>query len=291
MRTLVLSVSILVSSCKSMPSVKEDVSADQSRKTSHFVIRWQPGMATDAEVDAVQARAEASHARFSELLGRDRMPNQLLSIRLKGDAMRGEMPTVSPDSGELILVRFPGVGGGYEAALSHELMHQIRWHLWTNPKLQTDAFLFVEEGLAEALATEAGYPSKGFPTYGFPVSIAAGTWLKSDRALPIPNLIRNHKALNFRCMPQAYTLRLSFMMYLRERFGLAPLIRLGYWPEPLRAEHIEKALGADLESVAGDWKAWAMRQYDSEMDAAQQSTSFLTKTPIRYFEVCASDVG
>jgi hypothetical protein len=238
----------------------------------------------------VRERAEASYGRFSQLLGQARMPARTLDVRLKGDAQRGQMPTVSADAGELILVRFPGPEGGYEASLSHELMHQIRWELWTNPKLQTSAFLFVEEGFAELLAVEAGFPSTGFPTYGFPLAVAAGTWLHSNESLPIPNLISNHAALNFRCMPQAYTLRLSFMLYLRERFGLQPIVRLAYWSQALRPEDIEQVLGVNLEVLSLEWTAWAIRKYENVKDAKEQSKMFRTNTPIQYFEVCGPEV-
>lgn len=132
---------MLVLACKTAPSPVPAGSTDHSRATHHFVIRWTSSAATEGEVDAVEARAEGSYARFSQLLGHERMPKRILGVRLKGDAQRGEGSTVSTEAGELVLVRFPGPGGGYDASLSHELMHQVRWDMWTNPKLQTDAFL------------------------------------------------------------------------------------------------------------------------------------------------------
>lgn len=292
----IVAVTVWTMACQSGPRVlptsstaEQGTNTSRTITTAHFVIHWQPAETTDAEVKAVQDRAELAYSRYSQLLGAQRMPTKPIAVRLNGDAEGGRGSTVSTEAGELILVRFPGPGGGYEASLTHELTHQIRWALWTNTKFQTHAFLFIEEGFAEILATEAGLPSQGFPTYGFPVAVAAGTWLKSNQALPLQDLVRRHAALNFRCMPQAYTLRLSFMTYVREKYGLEPIVRLAYWPEPLRPEDIEQVLGASLDTLASHWKAWLERQYAATKDADEQSAAF-RQSPIRFFPVCGPDV-
>jgi hypothetical protein len=256
--------------------------------TPHFTLAF-PGE-PESVAEAVGARAEEAYARLHALLGAARMPAGRLSLRLAGEGGPGQYPTVDAKTGEILLFRYPGPGGGYEASLAHELVHALRWSLWTDPARQTDAFLFLEEGFAEILAAEAGFPSGGFPTFGFPAAVAAGAWLKSGRDLPIPELVRRHTALNFRCMAQAYPLRLSFMSYLRQRFGLAPLIALAYAEAPLRPEDLERAFGAGLAALAADWRAWALREHEAVADADAQAKAYLERTPIRYFDVCGADV-
>ena len=264
--------------------------AEHSLETPHFLIRWADGAATDAEVAAVRDRGERALARYHELLGPERLPTGRLGVILEGDAKHGEVPTVSMDTGDLLLFRFPGVGGGYEAPLAHELMHALRWRLTKDPARATDTFLFVEEGFAETMAVEAGFPSLGFPTFGFPVAVAAGTWIESGQDIPLADLVRHHGALNFRCMAQAYNLRLSFMTYLRQRVGLEPLIRLAYASEPLRPEALERVAGEDLSALGQHWRSWARAQYDAVADHQVQAALYREKTPIHYFNVCGPEV-
>lgn len=77
---------------------------------------------------------------------------------------------------------------GYEASLPHELVHVFTRELWANPKA-TDAQLFFHEGVAEALAVEAGLGSTGFPLYGHSVDVAAGSFLSAGQGLPIQSLV------------------------------------------------------------------------------------------------------
>ena len=74
-------------------------------------------------------------------------------MRLAGEGGPRENPHVDPATGDIVLYRFPGALGAYEAPLAHELVHAIRFSIWTTPERQTDAGLFWEEGFAEPEAT------------------------------------------------------------------------------------------------------------------------------------------
>lgn len=92
-------------------------------------------------------------------------------------------------------------------------------------------------------------------------------------------------------MAQSYGLRLSFMTYVRERFGLAKMIALSYVDEPLTEDMIEHALGSSIDDLAVAWKTWARTRIDAEEHAPEQMESYRTMTPIRYFPKCTPDVA
>lgn len=292
---LILSGALLCG-CRSVPLAGESDSAPEPDAgaaygvlTPHFFLRWSKGQASPAEVEAVQQRAEAAYARYSELLGPERMPAKRINVRLAGDAPPDGASAVSAETGELTLVRFPASRVGYAAAVAREVVHALRWSLWTQPKLQTDPFLFLEEGFAEVMAAEAGFPSEGFPTYGFPVAVAAGGWLQSGKDLPIPTLALQHRAVYPRCKAQAAALGLSFFTYLRERFGLDPLIRLAYAEEPLDAAGLLRVFHADLATLGQEWKAWALQQFTAAQSPEQQAADYWEHTPIHALKVCGPD--
>ncbi len=268
--------------CRSGPAPTAE--KDGALHSTHFLIRWRAPAAREQEVQVLEQKAEAAYARYAELLGAARMPREPVTLRLSGKARATDFPYVDSVTGEVVLFR--DGARGYDAALAHELVHAIRWKLWTEPQRQTDAFLFFEEGFAELLAMEAGFPSTGFPTYGYPVSIAAGAYLRAGEDLPIPDLIRSHKRLNLDCMAQAYALRISFMGWLREKVGLERLIELAYAPEMLTPELVEKKLGMSLEAMQSEWRPWALAQLEQHKDAEAQAKAFRTKTPMRHQKVC-----
>ena len=93
---------------------------------AHFEITWQPDAATSEEATRVLERAEAARDKLGVLLGKERVGEKHFRIKLAGDGSPRETPTVDPQTGEIILYRFPGEGGAYEAPLAHELGHAIR---------------------------------------------------------------------------------------------------------------------------------------------------------------------
>lgn len=245
-----------------------------------------PGAATELEIRRVRELADTAYARYTRLLGRDRMPSRPISILLAGDADDGQVSTVSPESGVVVLYRHRGAGGGYTSSIAHEMMHALRWDIWKQASRRTEPFLFVEEGFAELMAIEVGLPSTGFPTYGHDISVAAGTWIASDLDLPIRALVTQHSQLNFRCMPQAYTLRLSFVLYLRERIGLDALVRLAFASQPLDLVSLEAATGAPIDEVAAEWRTQTSQRFEALTNRERRERDYLDLTPIRYFPVC-----
>ena len=119
------------------------------------------------------------------------------------------------------------------------------------------------------------------------VTIAAGAWLKTGEDLPRPGLISHHKALNFRCSAQAYTLRLSFFTFLRKLYGLESVIELAYQEEPLSVEQFPKTFGASVAELSVVWRGWALQQFDKEPKALEQARTYRENTPVKYLPVCS----
>lgn len=255
-----------------------------AERTAPYEVVWSDAASAEeaAEVSVVVGDAWDG---LTKLLGPERVPKRQVIVRLLGDAKDGAVPTVDPKSGDILLVKYPGDDGGYTASLTHEMVHAFRWELWTDPTRQTDAFLFVEEGFAEAAAVQVSHPSTGFPTFGFPIAVAAGAWLGDRADKDVIELINRHKELNFKCMAQAYTLRLSFISFLVERFGFELLLQLAYFPQPLTAETIGSVYGSSLPSLTNDWATWARAKRDSVPDVDAKIAEYLT-SPIQYLPHC-----
>lgn len=263
------------------PSVQPDSIID---------VVWTPDAATDAEARAVSSFANEVWRDLSRLLGPARTPDRQIIVRLAGDAEPGQVPTVDPGTGDIVVFRFAGEGGGYDASLAHEMVHAFRWDLWKQEQLQTDTFLFFEEGFAEAAAVQVGRPSKGFPKFGASTAAAAGAWLRDDSPRDMLALISHHRALNFRCMAQAYALRLSFVEFLVEAYGFERLVDLVYTSEPLTSDIVGKHFGISLQDLAGKWYRWASGKLEALDDAEARVTGYL-ESPVKYLPKCESVSG
>jgi hypothetical protein len=256
-------------------------------ESEHVRVRWRAPAATAAEARAVSVLAENSFIRIQTLLGAG--PTRVITIHLEGDALNFERPKVDPQTGEVLLYRNAGPGGEYGASLVQELVHAFRWHLWNKPEFQTSTQLFLEEALAELVATEAGSPSAGFPTYGFPLVIAAGSWASSNEDLPIDRLVREHLPLNFQCMAQAYSLRLGFMSSMQRRLGLATLVKAATGDTGLTPERLELILGGSLSRLGAEWRSQLLFDFAQTPGAREEATRYRSETPIRYLARCGAD--
>jgi len=259
-----------------------------TERSAHFVLRWRSGTVTPADREAVLHRAEAAWMAYQRRLGDARMPADRLAIELEPGLARGKFPHVDPESGALVLDRYEESGEGYLGSLAHELVHAIRWTLWAkDPAYQSDAALFFEEGFAETLATDAGFPSD-FPLFGRPAVLAAGAWLDPVHTITLPELISRHRTINFRCMPQAYAERLSFFDYLKERAGLKTLIGLAYGG-PVTEARLGQTYGGGLSSLADAWRAWQDSRFAKLPDAAAKAADYRTRSPVQYLHACTRE--
>jgi hypothetical protein len=241
--------------------------------------------ADDDAAKAVLSRSENARTAFVALLGNERVGDRRIRVRLLGEGSAREIPTVDLKSGDILLYRFPGAGGAYDAPVAHELVHALRVSRWANAEQQTDAALFWDEGFAELLAREAGFASTGFPLFGTDADVAAASFVTRNEWLPVTKLFSEHRALNFRCMAQAYVERVSFMAYLRARVGLAPIIAIAYASVPLDLQTVEKTLGVKLADVAEAHRL-SISKTAAQANTRDAGTTYRETTPIRYLPVC-----
>lgn len=264
------------------------VGARHSLGRSHIVVRAEAAHATAAEVERVRQVAEAGAKALDKLL--PSMPRQFVVV-LAGDGFGPDgalkVSTVSLETEEIVLYRFPGPGGGYEASVVHELVHASRLaHTRAQlPNYATGAG-FIEEGFVELAATKAGWPSQGFPLYGMPVDVVAGHWLSRAEAVPLSALLRQHGTLNGRCPAQAYSQRLSFFFMLEERFGWEAVRRWAFATDGSSAEGFARVFGVPLSSVVASWAEWARDRYSRITDASTQADQYRRDSPAKYLPVC-----
>jgi hypothetical protein len=178
-RTILLTLALLASAlrpCSPLASAQPTLGElpegfDHRRESAHFVFVWRQAETTPEEIEAAVALAEHLFARLSVVLGPERVPSKKLIVMFEGDwRPTGERRYPYVDAfGRIHLFRFPGLGGGYLGKLGHEMVHAFRmeWK-WNRRRPPGQAFGFVEEGVAEWLATHVEPDSLAFPYYGFP---------------------------------------------------------------------------------------------------------------------------
>ena len=134
-------------------------------------------------------------------------------------------------------------------------------------------------------AREAGFPSRGFPLYGVDADVAAASFVARGEALPIRKLLAEHRALNFRCMAQAYVERISFMTFLASKVGSKPLIAIAYVDTPLDVPTIERLLGAKIDALAAEHEKILIAT-SKRAPARVAGAAYREKSPIRFLPVC-----
>jgi hypothetical protein len=261
---------------------------DGRRDTPHFVLLWRQGETTREEIDAAAAQAEALFARLSAALGPARTPAARLILLFEGDGLSptGTLRLTHYDnSGRIHPLRYPGPGRGYVSKLGHELVHAFRLD-WQRRHRRDPGYGFVEEGFAELMAIRLEPDTLPFPYYGVPRPVVVGQWLLANEAPPLQTLLERHGWLNRHCLLQAYALRGSFFLYLRETFGQEAVLRLAYTEEPVTPALFGQIFGRDFETLATEWRAQALQQFWAVPEAPQLAHDYRTKTPAARSYVC-----
>jgi hypothetical protein len=187
--------------------------------------------------------------------------------------------------GRIHLLRYPGPGRGYGSKLGHELVHAFRLD-WQRRHRRDPGYGFVEEGFAELMAIRLEPDTLPFPYYGVPRPVVVGQWLLANEAPPLQTLLERHGWLNLHCLLQAYALRGSFFLYLRETFGQEAVLRLAYTEEPVTPALFGQIFGRDFETLATEWRAQALQQFWAVPEAPQLAHDYRTKTPAARSYVC-----
>ena len=253
-------------------------------ETEH--VRW---VWTDDAMDAedrelVQEWGEATYREVAEKLGIRR--DERTVVLMNGPSARpdGSWGIPHVDSGGRVhLYRFGPTHHDYLSAFAHELVHSFRadrlpHHDW-----------FFEEGFAELVALLVNDGTRGFPWYDFPVDVVAGQWVAADLDLPMPMLRERHRELNLPCQLQVYALRGSFFEDLGRRFGDAALLEMASRERAGAQEDYRDVLGADLDTLAREWRERLLARWAAIEDAAAQAERYRTESPAKYQPMCSPE--
>lgn len=237
--------------------------------------------------------AERGFEQLTPLLKPSTQLPERVTVVLAGDGLGTDgtvrVSTVSLETGEVLLYRFPGAGGAYEASVVHELVHATRLaHVKSLLDSYATGIGFIEEGFAELAAMKAGSPSRGFPLYDVPIDVVAGQWLTNNDAVPLSALMRQHGTLNARCTAQAYSQRLSFFLMLDERFGWDAVRRWAFATDGATADGFARIFGVSLKSAFEAWPEWARARFSKVADAAAKADAYRRESPAKYLPVCTN---
>jgi hypothetical protein len=241
-------------------------------ESEHYRFVSTLAQATPQEMEEGIALAEAHYADIVAIVGVERAPQGLTTVRLEGDVQdRG--PYV--DQGVVHMFRYSAGAGGYFGLLAHELAHTFqsshgyRYQVWT-----WASWGFYEEGFAEFIAQTIDQGKIGFPFYGYPEDVIAGHWLVNDEDIPLQSLRERHQELNLPCEFQTYTLRASWFRFIDEMYGRQAVLDLMYSEVEATSQVVEGMLGVGLAQLDSDWEDWLLARYAAIPDADAVAQEF-----------------
>jgi hypothetical protein len=255
-------------------------------RTAHFVLRTDPTLESDADIDLAQQDLEFRYQQLSRILGVEpalpvtvyRFP----SSAAKKDAV-GAANTLyaKPWTREIFVQadRFPA------QRLRHELAHVFasafgdRWFgvslAWHFPVPWPTLASGLVEGLAEA--ADFDNPDGHSTTHQEAAALVAlGKAPELGRALGA--------GFTFESGPRAYTIAGSFCRFLLDTFGAEKLRALYH-----SAGDFVHVYGRDLASLEKDWRAFLLALPADESSRAQAEESF--RRPAIFQKVCARELA
>jgi hypothetical protein len=259
------------------PAVPEQ----HSLETKHFIIKWTEETATQSDTDSLARFSERVFAKISDFIGLSRVPKLKIVINLDGEARymsesipKFKVPYVN-SAGEIHLFLYPD---GYFGVLPHEMIHAFR--------IQTGftGNTFFEEGIAEWISsfeTEV----KGFPRYGFSLTLVAGQWLETGKAIALEKMLTISKDMNLECQAQLYPLRADFMLFLSKKKGKDFFMEKIYDAKVVSQHVLEKSYNSTIDQLGREWKEDLERRYNLITNKEELSKKY-NKSPIQFMKVC-----
>ncbi|MDC8004158.1 hypothetical protein POV27_08855 [Aureisphaera galaxeae] len=261
-------------------------SETRTAKTKHFIIQWEEGNVTEADVAAAKEKSEQIYKVYAQYLGYAKLPKERLTIIMGGQGIDMETGNVNipyvNGQGTIHIYNFPT---GYFGELAHEMMHAFRvFNGGTND-------WFLEEALAEALAAKLFPKTVGFCRYGYPMTVAAGAWMvDKDRYIPLRKLKDNHNALSMKCSAQSYALRGDFYQYLEGTFGKQTFLKFVYDTSSPKYEAYVTFFRKDFDTLEKEWLLDLQDRIRKMPDFETQKNNYRTKSGVQYINVCTSGV-
>lgn len=205
-------------------------------------------------------------------------------IRVELHGRHGESPYVD-NEGTVHMWRFSEAEGGYHALYAHELVHAIAYdHLVGPAEEDIENSGFYLEGWAEYVALLVDPGKTGFSLFGFDEHVVVGHWLKQGGPT-LADYRERHEELSMPCQGQSYILRASWFRYVDEELGREVLLDLAAGRDGWSREAVEAVLGAPLEQVDADWRAWATARYNAHPNADAEAQAYRTQK-MAWYEPC-----
>lgn len=246
-RVLGLSGLLLVSlACQSVlgpSSLDGDWTAHRS---AHFTLQVRPGSFADenaaALAEVLEDQYQASISRL-ELGYAGRITGVLFPSAAEAGRLSDRSGTGYPETESFKAVCAPPLDAGLFVLLSHEANHVILW-----VSLGRAGTSLMREGLPSAVVSET-YHSNG-PSFLYDWTVRNAT-----RLPPIADLADDD---GWEGYPQdvAYNTSASFLAYLIDTYGPAPLKRLHGATSEVFERRFDEAYGRPLSQAEAEWKAF-----------------------------------
>ena len=212
----------------------------------HFTLQVQPGSFADESIGTLTEWLEDQYAVTNtrlELAYAGRITGLLYPSAAEAGRLSDRSGTAYPETESFKAVSVPPLDGSLLALVAHEANHVI-----LGIGLGRAGTSMMREGLPSAVVSERYYPVGPTVLYSWTVRNAA-------RLPPLADLVDNDK---WEGLPQevAYNASASFLAYLIQGFGAAPLKRLyGATPDAFESR-FQEAYGRSLSQAEAEWKAF-----------------------------------
>ncbi len=247
-----------------------------TKNSEHFILITDTKLSSEAEINAVLAKAEVLYERILTVLGEDHRPQNKITIRLEGD-FKEKGPYF--DNLGVHLFRYSPGENGYLSLLAHELVHAFHedYYIEYDP-YRWENYPYIDEGIAEYIAQLVDPSKTGFPWYGFNEYAVIGDLVLSENYIPHHILREQHNEINDPCNIQAYTQRSSWMRYIDETYGRNALLMLYFAETAPTDEFFVETLGVDLATVDAAWESWVIENYNNTPMAGDIAAAFRERT-------------
>ena len=237
---------LVLSSCEPIYGPTAPTGDWSTHDAARFTVYARPGSFADANAGALIEQMDDQYTSTQRVLDLPAGPRLSVFLYNRGAEIAPPLPEARagvafPETNALHAVAAAPLDNDLRTLLSHEVNHLV-----VQAGLGGPGTSFMNEGLASALVSER---------FGLIGRTAVHKWVRDHRsALPaLTDLIDDSKwSSNSHA---GYQTSASFLAFLLERYGAAPLKRLYYARSADFATRVEAIYGKPLAALADEWLA------------------------------------
>jgi hypothetical protein len=237
---------LLLAGCQSVMGPTPIEGEWTAHSSAHFTLQVQPGSFADQSIatliEWLEDQYAATNARL-ELSYAGHVTGILYPSAAEAGRLSDHSGTAYPETESFKAVSVPPLDGSLLALVNHEANHVILW-----AGLGRAGTTMMREGLPSALVSERFYPVG--PTF-----LYSWTARNATRLPPIAELASDD---GWESRPQdvAYNTSASFLAYLMQTYGPAPLRRLYGASSNTFQSRFQEAYGRSVTQAEAEWKAF-----------------------------------